>query len=182
MAKINLRPWREERSEQRRKQFLTNVVASIILGGVLVFAMGYYFDFMKERQNSRNGFLRTEIAKLDEQIKEIKKLKEQKARLLERLNAIEELQGTRPLIVRTFDELVRVMPDDLYYSSISKKGEKISITGNAGDNIQVSNLMRNMDTSVWFGEPNLSKVTRQGNNVKNFVLAVDTSKPNPEVE
>ena len=46
-----------------------------------------------ENQNSRNTLLKTEIVKLDEQIKEIDKLREQIAQVLARKQVVETLQA-----------------------------------------------------------------------------------------
>ena len=40
MAHINLLPWREWERERKKKEFLTNLVAVLVLGGVLVFVGG----------------------------------------------------------------------------------------------------------------------------------------------
>ncbi len=177
MATINLRPWREERAEERKKNFVMNLLGTALLAGLIVFAVGYYFDVMKDRQNDRNGYLKAETAKLDRDLAAIKELKEKRAKLLERLTAIQELQGSRPLIVRNFDELVRVMPDGLYYSSLSRKANRVAIAGLAQDNLDVSTLMRNLDTSIWFGEPNLSGVGKGKGNLNTFNLSVPVAKP-----
>lgn len=179
MATINLRPWREERAQKRQKDFALNALVCAVCAGLIVFLVGYYFDTMKERQNQRNSFLKTETAKLDKQITEIKELRLKRERLLERLNAIQQLQGSRPLIVRNFDELVRVLPDGAYYNSLARKGDKISVNGTADENLDVSTLMRNLNESIWFGEPQLSNVNSKGSN-KTFQLTVSVSKPKAE--
>ncbi|WP_020681983.1 PilN domain-containing protein [Marinobacterium rhizophilum] len=176
MARINLRPWREERNAARQKQFITNLLLTVIMAGAVSFGISYYFDVQMDRQHARNNYLKAEIAKLDEKIKEIKELERQRERLLERLNAIQELQGNRPLVVRYFDELVRVLPDKLYYSSVSRKGESVTVNGIADQNKDVSNLMRGMNSSIWFGEPNLSQV-RSAGEVRQFNLNVPLTKP-----
>lgn len=194
MAKINLRPWREERAAARQKDFVTNLIASAICAAALVLLMGYYYGIQMDRQNTRNGFLKSNISKLDERIKEIEELKRQRERLLERLNAIQELQGNRPIIVRNFDELVRVLPDGLHYDFLERKeagGDSIQIRGLAAENKDVSELMRRLNRSIWFGEPNLSKVGAIGGSaagsssldladIRAFDLSVVLAKPKAE--
>jgi len=179
MVRINLRPWREERNVAMQQKFLTNLLAVALFAGGVIVAGHFYIDYQKQRQNDRNSYLKTEISKLDKKIEEIKELKRQRERLLERLNAIQELQGNRPVIVRNFDELVRVLPDDLYYSSLARSGESIAITGLAQANKDVSNLMRNLDSSIWFGEPNLTRVGDTGQ-AKSFNLTVPMRTPTAE--
>lgn len=205
MAKINLRPWREERAAARQKDFVTNLLASGLFAAVLVFLAGYYLDIQTDRQSTRNQFLQTKISELDARIKEIEELKRQRERLLERLNAIQELQGNRPIIVRNFDELVRVLPDGVHYTLLERrengfddnkaatsKKDSLKITGLALQNKDVSDLMRNLHDSIWFEEPDLSKVGAidnkkkeqaqpvAGANVRVFDLSVALSKPKAE--
>ncbi|WP_151671300.1 PilN domain-containing protein [Nitrincola schmidtii] len=176
MALINLRPWREQRNALLQKRFISNLVGSAILAGLIVFGISYYYDMQMNRQQERNAFLRAENAKLDRQLAEINELNRLRAQLLERLEAIEDLQGTRPLVVRNFDELVRVLPDDLYYSSIRRAADVITIDGFAVVNVDVSNLMRNLAASKWFGEPNLTRVGTS-NNLRQFNLSVPMVRP-----
>ena len=176
MAHINLRPWRDERNAQYQKRFVSNLVATAILAGIAVFGISYYYDFQMDRQQARNDFLRAENARLDRQLAEINELTQLRAQLLERLEAIEELQGTRPIVVRTFDELVRVLPDDLFYSALSRTDEVLTVDGFAIQNRDVSSLMRNLNASIWFGEPTLTRVA-SSNNMRQFNLSVPMLRP-----
>ncbi|RTE67243.1 pilus assembly protein PilN [Amphritea opalescens] len=179
MAKINLRAWREELAAERQKQFIVNLVAAAFLAAVVVFLIGFYIDMQTDRQKTRNNFLRQEIGQLDKQLADIKALKTQRTRLIDRLNAIQELQGTRPLIVRSFDEMVKVLPDGVYYQSLKRSGDTISLSGLAEKSDDVSNLMRHIYASIWFGEPNLSTVAN-ADGMKKFNLSVPVLKPSLE--
>jgi type IV pilus assembly protein PilN len=81
--------------------------------------------------------------------------------MLDRMKVIQDLQGTRPVIVRVFDELVRTLPDGLYYESLKRQGENISLVGIAESNNRISGLMRNFESSDWFANPNLKDVSAQ---------------------
>jgi len=179
MARINLRPWREERNVALQKQFIINIVISALIGVLLVFGVTYYFNMQIERQQARNEYLRAESARLDREISEIRELNRRRAQLLERLEAIEQLQGTRPVIVRNFDELVRVIPDGLYYNSVVRSGQRVTIDGYSEQNRDVSNLMRNLESSIWFGEPTLSRVSASGVQ-RQFNLSVPMRSPRAE--
>lgn len=176
---INLRAWRDERREERQKTFLTTSVLMLILAGGAVFLTGMYIDSQTDNQTARNSYLQNEITALDAKIKEIAELKEKRQRLLERLDAIHELQGNRPVIVRVFDELVRVLPEDLYYTKLARTGDMLQVDGRSMSNKDVSSLMRSLDRSPWFTEPNLSNVG-QGEQFKTFNMQVSLSKPKAE--
>ena len=159
MPTINLRPWREELRAERQKQFISVLVGVLIIAGGLVFLWKSNVDSGIEFQNSRNAYMQSSMKELDKKIAEIKKLKSQKKTLLDRMKVIQDLQGTRPVIVRVFDELVRTLPDGLHYDSLTRKGDQLSIKGLAESNNRISGLMRNFETSDWFSSPNLTDVS-----------------------
>lgn len=177
---INLRSWREDRRRDRQQRFVASSFAAALLAGILVWGTGSFIEHNTQKQQQRNNYLKQEMAKLDSKIAEIKELRAKRARLLERLKAIQDLQGNRPVIVRVFDELVRILPEELYYSSLTRSGESLHLTGSAQSNRDVSMLMRNMDRSPWFKEPNLSSVGKGGDLYKKFDMRVGLSKPKPE--
>lgn len=159
MPNINLRPWREELRAERQKNFLTTLVVLAVIAGGLVFLWQGHVNSQIEYQSSRNAYLKKSMVELDKKTAEIKELKEKKEKLLSRMKVIQDLQGTRPVIVRVFDELVQTLPDGLYYESLSKKDGLITIKGNAESNNRISGLMRNFENSEWFASPNLKDVS-----------------------
>ena len=158
MANINLLPWREWERERKRKEFLLNLGGVALIGLVIVLAWGQYLDGSVSYQKSRNEFFQGRIAQLDERIKEIANLKEERAELLERMRVIQELQGNRPVIVHIFDEMVQTLPSGVHFSSAEMAGNGLSIGGMSESNNRISALMRNLDASEWFAEPNLKTI------------------------
>lgn len=159
MANINLLPWRERERGERRQQFLINL--GIVAGvAFLILVAGDRFIVSKiNNQNARNVYLTQQIAVLDKEIAEIRQLQQQKKDLSERMAVIQNLQGMRPVIVRLFDELVRTLPDGVYYDTITTTEQSISIEGIAESNSRVSALMRALDDSEWFADPDLRQVS-----------------------
>lgn len=158
MARINLLPWREQLREERKQQFLVSMAGVLIIACGLVFLGDQYLSAAISDQNARNEFLKNEIAVLDARIKEISELKTRRQQLIERMKIIQDLQGNRSIIARVFDQLVRTLPDGVYFSSLKMTGNNIAIDGAAESNNRVSSLMRNLDGSEWLASPNLSEV------------------------
>lgn len=129
MAHINLLPWRDRLREERRREFLTIMVGFVIIAGGLIFLVDQYFNRLIDIQTARNNYLSSEIQVLDAQVAEINELRQQKEDIQSRINVITDLQGTRPVIVRIFDELVRTLPEGVYYETVSRTGNSISIEG-----------------------------------------------------
>ncbi|MFV3371590.1 type 4a pilus biogenesis protein PilN [Pseudomonas sp. NY15435] len=184
MARINLLPWREQLREERKQRFLVILGAVLLASGAVIFLGDQYFNSAIENQGARNDFLRKEIAVLDARIKEISELKTRRQQLLERMKIIQDLQGNRPIIGRVFDQLVRTLPDGVFFTELKMSGKSIAIAGAAESNNRVSNLMRNLDASEWLTSPNLTEVkaVTQGalDQANVFQLTVQQTQPGSE--
>ncbi|PZU27970.1 MAG: fimbrial protein [Stenotrophomonas sp.] len=156
MARINLLPWREERRKQRQREFYGMLGFAALSGVLLSGLLWFYFSQQISGQNERNAYLETEIAKVKEQNKEIDRLDEQKKRLLDRKAVIEELQGKRSQMVHLFDSLVRTIPDGVVLTALKQEGETLTLEGRTQSNARVSAYMRNLETSGWMRNPELT--------------------------
>jgi type IV pilus assembly protein PilN len=158
MVRINLLPHREQKRQARQRQFISMAVGLIVLGLATVGLVHVVIAARIDNQNSRNALLTTEIAKLDEQIKEIDKLREQTQALLARKQIVETLQANRTEAVHLLDQLVRQLPDGLYLRSVKQAGNKVTLVGYAQSNARVSTLMRNIENSPWLTAPELVEI------------------------
>jgi len=175
MARINLLPWREELREERKKQFLTSVVAAVLFTGLLFYVGVMFVNSLIDEQNSRNTFLSGQIAALDEEIKEISTLEKERDRLLARMQVIQELQTSRPKVVKIMDSLARIVPEGVYLNSVSRQGDDISFKGVAQSNARVSVFMRQIDDNTEFDESQL-QVIQRAEETKSFTVDVKESK------
>ena len=158
MARINLLPYREERRKRARQHFFVIGGGTAIVGALIVVAMHGFYAAKVDTQVERNRFLKSEIAKLDKEIAEINKLKDEIQALLARKQVIETLQTDRAQTVHLLDELVRQMPEGVYLKSVAQKGMSVNVLGYAQSNARVSTLMRNIESSPWLAKPGLVEV------------------------
>lgn len=163
MSTINLLPWREQLREERKKQFFTTLVLIVIFAAGVVLLADRYFSAVIEHQNSRNEYVRKENRELDKQIAEIQLLRAQRQQLIERMKIIQDLQGNRPIVSHVFDQMVRTLPDGVYFKTLQMNGSSIAIAGEAESNSLVSNLMRRQDASPWLTMPTLLEVKASSN-------------------
>ncbi len=180
MTRINLLPWRETLRKERKRQFASIAVGAVFLMGAIVFYVHMHVEGMIKYQNDRNAYIQKEIAIVDEKIKEIKALEEKKKDLLNRMNVIQDLQTRRPMSVRLVDELVRVLPEGVFLTSMSQNGLDLVFNGVAQSNARVSAFMRSLDQSSWFVNPKLDVINTKemsGGRVSNFVLRVKQRTP-----
>jgi len=179
MVRINLLPHREQKRQARQRQFVSLAVGLAILG-IAVVGLGHVVIAARiDNQNNRNNLLKTEIAKLDEQIKEIDRLRDQTQALLARKQVVETLQANRTEAVHLLDQLVRQLPDGVYLRTVRQNGTRVTLVGYAQSNARVSTLMRNIESSPWLGSPELIEirsvaVDRQ--KVNEFTLAMQVKR------
>ncbi len=155
MIRINLLPHREEKRKARRHQFWALSGMVTVLAGLIWF-LGY--TIMNGRiadQLERNDFLRAEIASLDKEIAEIKKLKQQTDAFLARKRVIEALQANRTETIHLFNELSKRMPDGVYLKTLKQTGPKLALTGTAQSNARITAMMDALDASNLLESPTL---------------------------
>ena len=158
MIRVNLLPWRAERRKAQRKHLaiLAAGMSAIALGLAVLVHIGIASTI--SLQEGRNRYLKSENARLDKQIAEIKKLREEIAALLARKQVIERLQADRSQVVNLLDQLVRQTPDGIYLKSLKQTGVRVNITGYAQSNARVSTLMRNVGSSPYLENPQLVEI------------------------
>lgn len=150
MAKINLLPWRDELREQKKKQFVAICVGVALIGLVTVLLAWFYFDHKLEDQEQANQLVTSTNQNLDTQLKTLDGLQERRNAIIERMKLIQGLQGQRPVIVRLVDELVRIVPAQMYITKFSRVGDKFTIEGKAESPNTVAELLRGLEASEWY--------------------------------
>jgi type IV pilus assembly protein PilN len=185
MVRINLLPHREQKRQARQRQFVSLAIGLGILA-IAIVGLGHVVIAARiEDQNSRNKLLQSEIAKLDEQIKEIDRLRDQTQALLARKQVVETLQANRTEAVHLLDQLVRQLPDGVYLKSVRQSGARVTLVGYAQSNARVSTLMRNIESSPWLTSPELIEirsVALDKQKVNEFSLAVQVKRAVPATD
>lgn len=180
MAKVNLLPWRAERRKLRQREFYS-LLGGAAIGSLLIgLLVTFYYSEQIDGQTQRNAYITEQIAVLDGKIAEIKKLDEEKDRLLRRKEVIEQLQANRSQMVHLFDQLVRTIPEGVRLTSIKQDGDKLTLEGQSQSNARVSAYMRNIEASGWMTSPDLSVIEAKGNDKTlpyTFNLSLTLVKP-----
>ena len=181
MTRINLLPWREEMRQEQKKQFVMMGVLTCILAAAIVGLIHIQMGSKIDYQKSRNTFISAEITKVDKEIAEISELQKVRRSLIERMEVIQDLQGSRPSIVHLFTEIVSTVPNGVYLQTLTQTGSKLLVNGEAESNARVSTYMRNLSGSDWLKEPNLSVIEIEDktiNRISTFTLTVKQTSPN----
>ena len=183
MIRINLLPHREEKRKLRRQQF---IVLSALSAGLAVALTGLIWVAINtqiENQNDRNKYLKDEIAKLDKQIDEISRIREETQSLLSKKQVVEGLQSYRSEPVYLLDQMLRQLPEGLYVKTIRQTGIRINVTGYAQSNARVSAFMRNIQASPYLENPELVEikaVTLNAQRANEFSLNFTVKRAKPD--
>lgn len=175
MANINLLPWRDEFRQEKKREFLSVLMFLCLFSLLVSYGWIAFTKAAIANQEERNALLQQEIALLEEKVKEIQNLQKRREELETRIRIIQNLQLKRPLVVRYFDEMVRAVPEGLYFKMVTRAGDEFKLEGVTKSNNRVSTLMRNLDNSPWFEAPNLRNVIGD-----EFELTVEAAAPGAE--
>ncbi|HAU94139.1 MAG: PilN domain-containing protein [Pseudomonadota bacterium] len=179
MAHVNLLPWREQRRQQQKQQYIVVLAFVAIMTGLLFWFIGQIIDTQISNQNSRNQYLQTQITALESQIAEIKRIKESKSAIEQRMALIEQLQSSRNLAPQVLDELARIVPQGVSFTSLQRTGSSIQVRGTSESNNRLAEFMRQLETSKVFTSGELSSIvadTSATDAVSEFTLTFSISE------
>lgn len=186
MILINLLPHREEKRRARKRSFFIGIGVAAVAGLV---AVGVWYSVLQQltaAQQARNTFLKTEIAKLETQIKDIANLRTEIEALKARQKAVEDLQTNRNVPVYLLDELVKQTPEGIYLTAIRQNDRVVTLTGIAQTNERVSEFLRNTQyNSKWLERPelveikavNVTTASREQRRLFDFSMRVTLKRP-----
>jgi type IV pilus assembly protein PilN len=186
MIRINLLPHREEARKRRQQQFGMLAGMTVVIALAVVGAIWFFLDQQVQQQQQNVAYMKGEIAKLDKQIEEIRKIREETASLLAKKQVVEGLQSNRSEPVQLLDQLLRQLPEGVYLKNVKQTGAKVNVSGYAQSNARVSTLMRNLGASPYLENPELVEIKavpapdKSGNRVNEFNMNISIKRAQAE--
>lgn len=186
MIRVNLLPHREEARKRRQQQFGVLAGLALLFGLVVVGLVWFFLDQQVQQQQQNVAYMKGEIAKLDKQIEEIRKIREETASLLAKKQVVEGLQSNRSEPVQLLDQLLRQLPEGVYLKTVKQTGAKVNVSGYAQSNARVSTLMRNLGASPYLENPELVEIKavpspdKSGNRVNEFNMNISIKRAQAE--
>lgn len=153
MNHINLLPWREAAREAQKQRFLKALLGTFLGTLLCVLAVRLGLGVQLDAQASRNARLEAEQARIEEAMRGLATLRDERKALLDRLAVIEGLQRDRPKTALMLDALARLQVPEAHFQSLSYRDGQLALTGIAQHNEAVSALMRGLKASPWFDAP-----------------------------
>ena len=186
MIRVNLLPHREEARKRRQQQFGVLAGVALVIGLLVAGAVWLFLDQQVTQQQANVAYMKGEIAKLDKQIEEIRKIREETASLLAKKQVVEGLQSNRSEPVQLLDQLLRQLPEGVYLKAVKQVGPKVNVSGYAQSNARVSTLMRNLGASPYLENPELVEIKavpspdKSGNRVNEFNMNISIKRAKAE--
>ena len=156
--RINFLPWRTQQAAEARRHFLSLTGMTAALAGALILLMYVYYAAQISQQQTRNQFLNAAIQRLDIDITEIGRLREQIQGVLLRKRTIESMQVDRARAVFLLEQIARQTPEGIYLRSLTQRGLQVSVVGYAQSDAKVSTFMRNLDTTPGIVDARLNEI------------------------
>jgi len=185
MIKINLL---EVERERRPKAAPTGGVptGAMFLGilGLSIAAFVLYYIVIDKRLTELQQDVAEKEAKkreLEPYIKRADELEQRKKEMEKKNHAIEELRSQRTIPVHILDEVSRALPEYLWLSSLTVKGEVLQIEGETIQEQAIPTFMKSLDASEFIGTCSLIETVQkapgtQGNSTT-FKISAPITNP-----
>ncbi len=156
---INLRPWREERRQQRQKRFVHSVAVTVVLGLVISGFFWWSTTQSAAAVEQENQMIQDRLRILEQEIREVTQLREKREALLQRSEVIQSLGEQRPFTIEILDQLTLSMIDGIHLTEMRRDARQISLQGRAAPSQALSSWMRQLSDQPRFGEPILRSLS-----------------------
>ncbi|MEC9282275.1 MAG: PilN domain-containing protein [Bdellovibrionota bacterium] len=148
------------------------IIPSLMLYGYEFYDEGVGAEALKLKQRQVEK-LTQELAGFGKQVAEVRKIKEEKNRLTSRIDTIKEISKERLSNAKALDALHDIVPSQAWLKSLTIESGKVSIIGEATEDLVVSQLLRNLDESIYFNDVKLlssTEVRKSGGSYKAFKI------------
>ncbi len=176
MIRINLLPYRSERCNNKILQHLAWLFGSVALTVALLMFVNMYGNGQLSDLQTEFGQLQAQNTVLKKKIGKIRNLDRLRVDVERKLALVDELQQGRFESLKTLDELSKVIPENVWLTSIVVSSGHLKIAGLGESNKAVANFMRSLDSSPLFGNISLQVISRKeaaGVPVRNFSMTLN---------
>jgi len=186
MIRINLLPVRQNRKlEAARRDLLLSILGGVATFG-LVMAGWAALNVRLAAQQSKNAELQEEVEKLQADVAKVDEIEKLQKELKQKLGVIDGLRARKQGPVHMLDDLALASPDNLRLTSLEQKGNDLKIAGVSVNNETISQYLRALDASPYFGDVFLQDIESTapdpdfGAELKAFRLSAKVTLPSRE--
>jgi type IV pilus assembly protein PilN len=159
MIRINLLAVERERTKRGGSLIpaahRVTIAASLILIGTALL-IGWWFWSLRQSSlilDENIAKAETETQQLRSVLAQVQKFETRKAQLQQRVTLIEQLRRGQGGPVHMLDELSKAIPERLWLTELSQKGDQFTISGMTTSLQGLSDFVTNLESSNWFKRP-----------------------------
>jgi len=176
MIKINLLPYQKAAKVKRQQALEAQLLLAVLMLAGLTAVLGFFWwvlnDNIAEQQATRTQ-MKTQLAVLKKKVQEVQDVEQKKALVDGKIAIIAQLKKNQQGPVRVLDELSRHLPNRVWLTSLTQKGEGFDLEGRAVTNFEIVDYFNNLKKSPYIADIELVE-SRQGAegtlNIYNFKL------------
>jgi type IV pilus assembly protein PilN len=158
MIRINLLA--VERSAAKRTTLIpaahrVTTGASLILLATALMVGWWFWSLRQTSQRIDGDIVRAELEtqQLRSVLAQVQKFETRKAQLQQRVTLIEQLRRGQSSPVHLLDEISKALPDRLWLTEMSQKGQDITLAGMTTSLTGLSDFVAALESSAWFKKP-----------------------------
>ena len=174
MIRINLLPFRAARKKENIRRQVSIFILSFAFIIIALVWYNIYLNGKVKELNGRVAEMKIDLKRYEDINAKIKKIKSQLAMLEKKTNVIRQLDKNRFEPVQLLDTMsAKVIAKRMWLTSLSEKGNRVSMSGIALDNQTIADFMTRLESSDFFKSVTLKtiKLTKmRGTNMKSFSL------------
>jgi type IV pilus assembly protein PilN len=158
MIRINLLAVERERAKPRTlipAEHRTTIAASLLLLTTALLVGWWFWWLRQESQRLDADLIKAEVEtqQLRTVLAQVQKFETRKAQLQQRVTLIEQLRRGQTGPVHVIDEVSKAIPDRLWLTEMTQKGDEFTITGMTDSLTGLSDFVANLEKSAWFKKP-----------------------------
>lgn len=154
----------------------TSLYFNIVLAAIIVILISYAATPSTETQLERNRLIQSSIKQVEKKLSEVHHLQRLRESIYARISVIDALTLSKYEAVRIFTFLSTSLPDNLYLTKVSRKGEELRIDGISYTNGIIVSLMHEINRSDILKKPRLISTKRQQDGNISFTVVSQISK------
>ena len=168
MIRINLLPVKAaQKKEMLKGQLMVVVLVLIVTAGICGAAYTHIIGEVDDMQKQIDQ-KKSEIARLQKVIKEVKDFETRQKDLRAKLNVLEQLKTARVGPVYLLDELYKAVPDKLWLTKFKEGSGNAQISGIGASEETVALFMRNLEASEFYSGVELKVIKQKTENKIKF--------------
>jgi len=148
MIRINLLPFRAARKKENVRRQISIFLLSFVFLLVVVIYYNVNLNQQIDRLKVKNKETTVQLEKYKKINKEIAQIKKNLTLLNQKIDVINNLNGSRTEAVLLLDSMTKlIIPERMWFTSFTLKGDKIALKGVAMDERTIADFMKNLEGS-----------------------------------